>query len=182
MIENDANTAALAEARFGNGRDHQDFLYVTLGTGVGGGVIRNHQVERGPFGDAGEVGHIYVDDRVMEAHVGAPALRAAAGGRDVHEINEAAQAGDPDSVKILTTAGEMLGRGLCSAMATLGLRVVLLGGGVSQSDILVDTARNTIRAKAIPSIAAAATVSRAKFVHNTGLIGACLLVDNHTRA
>ena len=63
--ENDANAAALAESRFGAGRNHPDFLYVTLGTGVGGGVILNNELYRGPHGDAGEVGHILLPESVV---------------------------------------------------------------------------------------------------------------------
>lgn len=60
-VENDANTAALAESIFGAGKGISDFLYVTLGTGVGGGVIINGRIYTGQKGGAGEIGHIIVD-------------------------------------------------------------------------------------------------------------------------
>lgn len=62
-IENDANVAALAEARFGAGVAHRDFIFVIWGTGVGGGIILNRQVYRGSRGGAGEIGHVSIDHR-----------------------------------------------------------------------------------------------------------------------
>jgi glucokinase len=61
FIENDANVAAIAEATHGAGRDYKDFLFVIWGTGVGGGIILNHKIFRGPQGGAGEIGHITID-------------------------------------------------------------------------------------------------------------------------
>lgn len=60
-VENDANVAALAEARFGAGRKQKDFLFVIWGTGVGGGIIIDGKIFRGPHGGAGEIGHVTVD-------------------------------------------------------------------------------------------------------------------------
>lgn len=60
-VENDANVAALAEAKFGAGRGHKDFLFVIWGTGVGGGIILDGKIFRGPHGGAGEIGHVVVD-------------------------------------------------------------------------------------------------------------------------
>lgn len=60
-VENDANVAALAEATFGAGRGHPDFLFVIWGTGVGGGIIIGGNVFRGPSGGAGEIGHVTID-------------------------------------------------------------------------------------------------------------------------
>jgi glucokinase len=60
-VENDANVAALAEAKFGAGRGRPDFLFVIWGTGVGGGIILNGDIYRGPHGGAGEIGHVTID-------------------------------------------------------------------------------------------------------------------------
>jgi len=61
FIENDANCAALAEAKFGAGLESKDFIFVIWGTGVGGGIILDRKVCRGPFGGAGEIGHVSID-------------------------------------------------------------------------------------------------------------------------
>lgn len=62
-IANDANAAAMAEARYGSGRDHKDFLFVIWGTGVGGGIIVDRHIYAGPYGGAGEIGHVTIDYR-----------------------------------------------------------------------------------------------------------------------
>ncbi len=61
VVENDANAAALGEAKFGAGIDYQNFLFVIWGTGVGGGIILDNKIYRGPFGGAGEIGHTTID-------------------------------------------------------------------------------------------------------------------------
>jgi glucokinase len=61
FVENDANCAALAEARFGAGKEYKDFLFVIWGTGIGGGIILDHKLFRGPGGGAGEIGHTSID-------------------------------------------------------------------------------------------------------------------------
>ncbi|MDI6804041.1 MAG: ROK family protein [Bacteroidota bacterium] len=61
IIENDANAAALGESKFGAGIDYQNFLFVIWGTGVGGGIILDNKIYRGPFGGAGEIGHTTID-------------------------------------------------------------------------------------------------------------------------
>ncbi len=61
FVENDANCAAMAEARYGAGIEFKDFLFVIWGTGVGGGIILDRKIYRGPYGGAGEIGHISID-------------------------------------------------------------------------------------------------------------------------
>jgi len=61
FVENDANCAAIAEARYGAGIEFKDFLFVIWGTGVGGGIIIDRKIFRGPHGGAGEIGHISID-------------------------------------------------------------------------------------------------------------------------
>jgi glucokinase len=61
MVENDANVAAIAESRFGAGKEIDSFIFIIWGTGVGGGIIINNSIFRGPSGGAGEIGHISVD-------------------------------------------------------------------------------------------------------------------------
>lgn len=70
FLENDANAAALGEAVYGAGRDFRDFLMVTLGTGVGGGIILNRKLYRGPDGTAGEIGFMIIDYAGPGLHAG----------------------------------------------------------------------------------------------------------------
>ena len=70
FLENDANCAALAEARYGAGIDVTDFIFVIWGTGVGGGIIINKKIYRGPFGGAGEIGHVSIDYNGLQCNCG----------------------------------------------------------------------------------------------------------------
>ena len=181
-LENDANAAALAEALMGAGVDEPNFLYATLGTGIGGGVILNGALYRGPHGDAGEIGHIIMDawaregardprafrTAVLEDYVGNAGIvqMARLAGSDVHSVAEIT-----DEI-ILREAGRVIGIGMCTAMAVLGLRVLVVGGGVSQAPYIIDTIRQTVQRRAIPTIAANAKVLPARFGSHAGLVGA----------
>ncbi len=70
VTENDANCAALAEARFGAGVRHANFIFVIWGTGVGGGIILDGNIFRGPGGGAGEIGHVTIDRNGPECNCG----------------------------------------------------------------------------------------------------------------
>ncbi|MBZ4219381.1 MAG: ROK family protein [Chlorobium sp.] len=70
FIDNDANVAAFGEAVYGAGREFQDFLMVTLGTGVGGGIVLNRKLYRGPNGTAGEIGFMIIDFEASTLHAG----------------------------------------------------------------------------------------------------------------
>ena len=160
-VENDANVAAIAEAKFGAGKEYPDFLFVIWGTGVGGGIILDHKIYRGPHGGAGEVGHISIDYKgvqcncgsrgCVEAYIGQRYLSARTiEGLKLHPeskilqlvggdlskveplyINQAAEAGDAFARTIFEEAGLFLGTALASVMNIMDLRVSIIGGGVS---------------------------------------------------
>jgi glucokinase len=181
-VENDANAAALGEAMFGAGVGRPDFLYVTLGTGVGGGVILGGQIYRGPHGDAGEVGHIIMDAWAREGAFDPRPFRTGvleeyAGIRGIVRMARE-QGEDVDNVgrirndAVLQEAGRIIGLGLCSAVAVLGVRTVIIGGGVAQAPFIVDSIRATMERRAIPTIARALSVLPARFGSQAGLVGA----------
>ncbi len=160
-VDNDANVAAIAEARFGAGRQYSDFLFIVWGTGVGGGIIMNNQIYRGLTGGAGEVGHISIDYNgllcncgtkgCVEAYVGQKHLSKRTieklksnpsskilelVGGDVEKIapvhiSQAAEAGDALANDILVEAGTLMGVMIGGVMSTLDFRVTVIGGGVS---------------------------------------------------
>jgi glucokinase len=160
-VENDANAAAIAESKFGAGVDYPNFLFVIWGTGVGGGLIMNHKIFRGPTGGAGEIGHISIDYNgpqcncgnigCVEAYVGqrylsqrsveklrkhpeSRILRLVGGDLSKVEpvyISQAAHEGDAVAREILVEAGELLGVGLASVMNIMDLRISIIGGGIS---------------------------------------------------
>ncbi len=160
-VDNDANAAAVAEAKFGAGKNYPDFLFIIWGTGVGGGIILNNHIYRGPHGGAGEVGHISIDYKGVQCNCGARGcVEAYIGQRylskrttdqlsahpqsKIHQfidgditklepihISQAAEAGDEFARGMLVEAGQFLGVALAGVMNTMDLRVTIIGGGVS---------------------------------------------------
>ena len=162
--------AAIAEAKFGAGKQYPNFLFVIWGTGVGGGIILNGSIYRGPFGGAGEIGHVCIDydglqcnaahRGCVEAYVGqrylsqrtivrlknhprSLILKLVAGDVSKVEpkyISQAALKGDRLAREIFTEAGTLLGVALGSVLNTLDLRVIIIGGGISAAGDFVFTA------------------------------------------
>jgi len=160
-VENDANAAAIAESSFGAGRKLPDFLFVIWGTGVGGGIILDHKIYRGPSGGAGEIGHISINYEgpgcncgnkgCVEAYVGQRYLSQRTADRlktkpesmiaqlvsgdftklEPIYIAQAAQQGDQLAREILTEAASLLGVAIAGVMNTMDLRVSIIGGGIS---------------------------------------------------
>jgi glucokinase len=208
-IENDANVAAYAESVYGAGMGVSNFLYVTLGTGVGGGVLINHKIYSGERGGAGEIGHIIVDtseepsnkmmnnSRVfragtLEERVGRNGIIASAkrfakfypysvlseygDELDVEHISVAAYKGDKAALDCLSHNGKILGLGLASALAILDMRLIVVGGGISLAHpILLDSVRETLKLRALPTIAKEVEVKQAHFTKYAGVIGAAMI-------
>lgn len=148
LVENDVNTLAVAERLYGVGRNHSSYVVVTIGRGVGCGIVVDGEVYRGSRGGAGEIGHIPVTDGgpecacgsrgCLEAHVGEAALvrRARHAGvlgprQGVARLLAAAQAGSAVAAGIYVQAGETLGRALAGVIHTVDPEVVvLLGEGI----------------------------------------------------
>ena len=147
ILENDANAAALGEKWIGAGRDVDDLVMLTLGTGIGGGIISGGKVLRGVNGMAGELGHITAvpygnpcgcgNRGCVEKHASATAIGAMARNlglganltaQDVHAL---AEQGDPRAQSVFRSAGESLGIALASLINIFNAPLYLLGGGVS---------------------------------------------------
>ncbi|MGH9088041.1 MAG: ROK family protein, partial [Acidimicrobiales bacterium] len=160
-VDNDANCAAVAELRLGAARGADEALVVTLGTGIGGGVVSGGRVLAGAFGFAGEVGHVVVDPAgtpcpcgrrgcweryASGAGLGRLAREAAFAGR-LHDavalaggdpelvrgehVTRAAAAGDPGALGVLDDLGWWVAMGLANLAAVLDPQVVVVGGGLA---------------------------------------------------
>ena len=166
-IDNDGNAAALGESRYGAAKGIKDFVMVTLGTGVGGGVFIGGKLHRGSRGFAGEIGHmvIVVDGPEcpcgghghLESFAARPAIireaRAAAetyrgssltrlAGGDTDRITaeiviEAANAGDEAAVEVMSRVGDMLGESLVGLVNVLNPEAIIVGGGIGESCLMV---------------------------------------------
>ncbi len=148
LVENDVNTLAVAERLYGTGRDHGSYLVVTIGRGIGCGIVVDGAVYRGASGGAGEIGHIPITmdgplcgcgaRGCLEAHIGEDALVRAAleqgviGPRGTAAgLRQAAERGDAAALEIYREAGARLGRALAGVVHTIDPEViVLLGEGI----------------------------------------------------
>lgn len=190
VLENDANVAALGEARCGAGQGHPDFLLVTLGTGVGGGLILGDRLYHGPGGMAGEFGHLTVGhDRqcgcgalgCLEAIASARAMETLAAqslGRPLAlpELAEAGRNGDKDALAVFQTAGSCLGEALSQVALLLDLRVFLFGGGGGPTlDLLRKPARAVVAQRCFGRDADDFQLLEASLGNDAGLLGAAYL-------
>jgi len=160
-VENDANAAAIGELMYGAGRQFEDFIMITLGTGVGGGIILNRKIYRGEIGAAGEIGHTTIDYNGPLCNCGANGCVETYIGngylvdqviREKHNqknskifelldhnldyltpkiISDAAQQGDDFARKVIIDAGRYLGIGLASVVNILDISKIIIGGGVA---------------------------------------------------
>lgn len=145
---NDGTAAAIAEARLGAGRGHDDVFVVALGTGVAGAHVRRGEVLRGAHGAAGEFGHVSLDDRGVPCPCGQRGcLEAIIGGGQLarrwsevvgapgtaKDLFAAAAVGDARAAAIVDEATTALARGLLGVVATVDPGLIVLGGGVAQS-------------------------------------------------
>lgn len=144
---NDARAFVLAEGTVGAGRGHHTLVGLTLGTGIGGGIMINGQLHLGEFGTAGEVGHqIVVPDGPLcgcgnrgcvEVLAKADALADLAGASDVTTVYERAAAGDESCLKAINIAAGYIGIGLANVVTLLGPSCIVIGGGIVASGELV---------------------------------------------
>src|SRR4051794_30942186 len=146
MLENDANAAALGEQWIGAGKGVDDLVLLTLGTGIGGGIVSGGRIIRGCVGMAGELGHVTVipdgnpcgcgNRGCLEKHASATAVTAMAhllrlgDNLTPKEVTEFAQAGDARAKRIYEIMGEMLGIALATLANTFNYPLYLLSGGI----------------------------------------------------
>lgn len=199
FVENDANLAGLGEWKYGAGRGHHNVLYITVSTGLGGGVIIEDRLLQGERGFAAEIGHVNVspDGPVcscgkrghIEAYAAGPGIvhyvqeRLAAGEKSVlhlepglsaREVAEAARQGDLLAVEALARAGEYLGIALAGFLHIFDPSIVIFGGGVSQSgELLFGPMKRSLRERVFrPNYLENLTITVADLGDDAGLMGA----------
>jgi glucokinase len=192
-VENDATAAALGEQLYGHGRQHPSFLVVTLGTGIGGGLVLGHQLYSGASGFAGEIGHINIDRSpdappcacgqrgCIEAYAGTNALlrrfRELGGQADeVLPISVSARRGEPAGLKVFEEMGEAIGCGLANIQNLLDLNAIVFSGGVSASfDLLEPYVRRALRQHSFAPPLAEVPLLVSELGERAGVIGAAYL-------
>jgi glucokinase len=193
FLENDANAAALGEYYFGEGDIPEDYIMITLGTGIGGAAIIDKQVFKGGGGNAMEPGHIpSKHGRVLERNIGKNELLDLAndmrkgytgktqlpadGTISTTGLVAAAGEGDELAQKIFDEVGEMLGSGLVSMIRILDITTILIGGGLSASfDYIMPAVNKQLEYWLTPYYIKTLNIKKATLGNDAGLLGAASL-------
>jgi glucokinase len=202
IVENDANAAAVGEMWQGAGRRYSHLVCVTLGTGVGGGIILDGKLWRGVDGSAGEIGHIGVDPFAgvpctcgsrgcLEVYASATAIvrmtretQPRYPASILHKVDtltseriyEAGLQGDELALEVLRRMGVYLGIGLASLVNLLNPEIIVIGGGVSYGWELFEKHMNQqVRERAFTLPAQRVKITRAECGDDAGLLGAARL-------
>ncbi|MBM3469990.1 MAG: ROK family protein [Armatimonadetes bacterium] len=210
FVENDANAAAMAEWWVGAGRGVDDLVYLTVSTGIGGGLILGGRLYRGASGTAGEVGHMVIARGgpecgcgragCLEALASGPAIarearQALEGGRPsvlsqvpreaitAEVVARAAEDGDPLAREIFAGAAAALGVGITNLVNLLNPAMVIVGGGVSRAgELLFAPVRRIVLAEAFERPGAVVRVVPAALGDDVGVIGAAAVVYERVRS
>ena len=202
-LQRDANAAALAEHHWGCGQGVDDMVYITVSTGVGGGLILGGRLYTGAGGTAGEIGHTVVDmngPECGEGHRGCveamasgtaiarTARRRIAAGEETtlaqmdleritaKEVKEAALRGDRMCREIFHEAATVLGIATTNLANLLSPALAAFGGGVMQEpDLMLDTIRGTVRRNAFRRPAEVLRIERARLGQDVTLRGTILI-------
>ena len=190
-IDNDANAAAIAEWTAGAGRGTKDMIMLTLGTGVGGGLILGGKPYRGSVGAGGELGHVViVHDGLpcscgglghLESYVSGTAADEVARevfgpAADAHRLVRLGNEGDPQALELLTEIGRKLGSGLGSLINTFDPELIVIGGGFAAAgELILGPAREVMEREALEPIRESFRIVRAELGTAAGMIGAAMV-------
>ena len=192
-IDNDANAAALAEWAVGSGRGTRHMIMLTLGTGIGGGLILDGRLYRGSVGAAAELGHIVIehdgppcgrgcDGRGhLEAFASGSAVDAVARTRygsesDARDLVERAGRGDGDAREALAEAGRRLGSGIGTLVNIFNPELVAIGGRFAAAgELLLGPAREAAAREALRPARELVRIVPAELGADAGIVGAGLI-------
>ena len=199
FVGNDANFAALGEWRYGAGQGHHDLLYLTISTGIGGGVISDDRLLLGRSGLATELGHVtvlpggplcgcgqrghleaissgtgivhYVAEQIAVGH---PSVLKEHANFSARDVAEAARHGDELAQAAFKNAGEYLGQALADFLHIFNPSIVIFGGGVSRSGALIlDPTRESMQRHVLnQSYLEGLELAFARLGDDAGLLGA----------
>jgi glucokinase len=207
FIDNDGNVTTLVETRFGAAKGASDVVGLTIGTGIGGGLVLNGRLYRGHWGAGAELGHMVVDEDGPRCQGNCPnqgCLEAVASGTAIgregvmaaeeepdSELGKALMAeeritgalvttlalgGDEVSRMVLGQIGRLLGVGLSSISNIFNPELIVIGGGaMAAGDLLLEPAREELRARGLPPNRDQVQVVPAKFGPEAGMLGAAVM-------
>jgi glucokinase len=207
-VGNDANLAGLGEWGFGAGRGHHNLVYLTISTGIGGGVIADDRMLLGVRGLAAELGHVtvwpggplcscghrghleslgsgtgianYFAEQTASGRITSIPLQPVPGAR---EISKAAEAGDPLAIETLGRAGTFVGIGLANYLHIFNPSIIILGGGVSRcGPSFYEPLHKALKSNLLrPEYAQDLILTQASLGDNAGLMGALALAQDTAR-
>jgi len=192
VLDNDAKLMALAEYKLGDAGSFRNVLCITLGTGVGGGLILEKRLYRGEDNAAGEIGHLPINEKgprcncggvaCLESYLGNNRIRQEASkifskGISLEELSALSKKGNQKAINIWEKTGERLGIALAGAVNLLNLDAIIIGGGVANAGkILFEKLKITIRLRGMSVQSGRVKIFKARLGENAGLIGAAILV------
>ena len=198
-VDNDVNACALAEKMYGACRDVDNFLWMTVSNGIGGGLVLNGLPYQGYFGNAAEIGHFRIVEQdafqcgcgnfgCLEAEAAGPGiarryrrLLTLSGQSDaplvtVRDIVEKAKNGDGMAQEVIETTGALLGKALSYATNLLNLQMIVLGGGVMESfEHFFPSMEHSFRANVFKDANPSVRIEKSALGYNAALIGAASL-------
>jgi len=204
VVENDANAAAYGEFRVGAGRQVQSLFVLTLGTGVGGGIIQDGRLLRGATDTGAELGHVIVayggrlcgcgNRGCLEAYASATAVvdrfRQEAGvsdlarrdGLEAKDVFEAAAGGSKAAARIVAETAEYLAVGITSILHVLNPEMVVLTGGMmGAGEAFLEEIRGHVRRLAFPSAWEACQIRASTLGGDAGILGTALAAETLDR-
>lgn len=193
FIDNDVNVCAYGEKTFGICRDVDDFFWVTVSNGIGGGLVLKGELYQGAYRSAGEIGHVIVEEvngrlcpcgnrGCLEAQASGQAIskayeeRTGKKGVTAKAIADLAKTGDEAALQVYREAGFYLGKGIAAFVNALNPEKVVLGGGVSMaSELFLPTLRETVNQYMFKSANEKLLIEKTGLGYDAALIGAAAI-------
>ncbi|MDL4840960.1 ROK family protein [Aquibacillus rhizosphaerae] len=191
LLENDANAAALAEKRFGAGKENSNFAYVTISTGIGAGFIVDNQILSGSYGNAGEIGHTVIDPSFGKCSCGqygclefiASGTAIAKKGSEIagvvlstKQVFDLYKEGHPKITPFIETVFRTLGVACVSIINSFDPEKIVIGGGVSKVGTpLFDALTDYVSKFALSPAGRETKIVPAELNQNAGVVGAASL-------
>lgn len=202
-VDNDANLMALAEARKGAGQDYNTIVCITLGTGIGGGIIINNEIYRGTHSSAAEIGHIIIEFGgrpcncgnlgCLEAYAAAPAmvdryrrkLKRSGVFYDIENLStelifQKAEMNEDLAKETIMETCDYLGTGIAGIVHIIDPEIVIIGGGIAEAGAeFISRIEWVVKNTVLKPIAEKIKVVKANLNKEAGVIGAILLASDN---
>ena len=194
FLENDANCFTLAEAILGQGKNFNYVLGITIGTGIGGGIVVDKKLYRGIDGTAGEFGHMIVADSHLfkcscgqwdhlESLAAGPAMtkwykKFTRKKKTTFEIVAEGLKNKKQAKKVLLTMADYLSNGILNLINVFDPEIIVIGGGLSKIDLFIKITLKEVERKRIPLLNQRTKIKKSKLDNQAGIVGAALIAKN----